>query len=214
MTMGPAPKCHFVLGFSTKFLKLGLLQFWRPIALCADLSLKLGLKQSCSPHWDLSNNIWHVTYTQGNQGESWLLVVESQIGNFTPDLSFGHNLCFKCPNGSCEPILDIYVSRTLWWYKKIFNQWILSLAITLWKFESSLGLQLPKWEFIWECGGSFPHTFLHSQEHEMWSPGFTLGPHLCKPLPTFALVASPRLRLQHIQCKGVNNVNIIYNGLK
>jgi hypothetical protein len=30
-----------------------------------------------------------------------------------------------------------------------------------------LGLQFPKLEFIWECEGSFPHTFLHSQEHEM-----------------------------------------------
>jgi hypothetical protein len=25
--------------------------------------------------------------------------------------SFGHNLCFKHSNGTCEPILDIYVSR-------------------------------------------------------------------------------------------------------
>ncbi len=24
---------------------------------------------------------------------------------------FFHNLCFRCPNGSCEPILDIYVPR-------------------------------------------------------------------------------------------------------
>jgi hypothetical protein len=27
-----------------------------------------------------------------------------------PGLSFGHNLCFKCPNESCEPILNIYIS--------------------------------------------------------------------------------------------------------
>jgi hypothetical protein len=49
----------------------------------------------------------HVTYTQGNQGDSRILVVKSQIDNLTPDFSFGHNLCFKYPNGSCEPILDI-----------------------------------------------------------------------------------------------------------
>ncbi len=26
---------------------------------------------------------------------------------FAPDLSFDHNLCFRCPNGSYEPILNI-----------------------------------------------------------------------------------------------------------
>jgi len=47
-------------------------------------------------------------------------------------------------------------------------QWILTLTIALWRFRSPLGFQLPKWELIWECGGSFPHTLLHSWEHEMW----------------------------------------------
>ncbi len=31
--------------------------------------------------------------------------------SLTPDLSFGYNLCFRCPNEQCEPILDIYVPR-------------------------------------------------------------------------------------------------------
>jgi hypothetical protein len=35
------------------------------------------------------------------------LVVKNQIANLIPDPSFGHNLCFRCPNGSCDPILDI-----------------------------------------------------------------------------------------------------------
>jgi hypothetical protein len=61
-------------------------------------------------------------------------------------------------------------------------QWVLGLAMFLWKFKSQSGLQLLKWEFIWECGGSFPHTIVHYQEHEMWFPGFPLGPHPCKPL--------------------------------
>jgi len=39
------------------------------------------------------------------------LVVGSQIGNLILDLSFGHNFCFKCPNGLCKPILEIYVPR-------------------------------------------------------------------------------------------------------
>ncbi len=62
-------------------------------------------------------------------------------------------------------------------------QWVLTPIITLWKFRSPLRLQFPKWEFTWECGGSFPHTLLHSREHEMLLMCFTLGPNLCKPLP-------------------------------
>ncbi len=34
-----------------------------------------------------------------------------------------HNLCLWYPNGWCEPILDIYISRALWWYKELqFNE--------------------------------------------------------------------------------------------
>jgi hypothetical protein len=94
-----------------KFPKLGLLWFWKPITLCANLRLKWGPKQSYSPHEELFNGMLHATYTQGNQGDSRILVVGSQIGNLTPDLSFGHNLCFRYPTRSCEPILDIYVPR-------------------------------------------------------------------------------------------------------
>jgi hypothetical protein len=97
-----------------KFCNLGLPQLWKPITLHADLRLVSSLKQSCSPCQDLSNNMWRATCTQGNQGDYRLSVVESQL---IPDLSFGHNLCFKCPNGSCEPILDIYVPRDFQWYK-------------------------------------------------------------------------------------------------
>jgi hypothetical protein len=96
----------FCLGTS-KLPKLGLLQLWGPITLCANLWLGWGLKQGCSPHWELSNGMPHDTCMQGNQVDFWLLVVGSQVANLTPDLSFGHNLCFRCRNGSCEPILYI-----------------------------------------------------------------------------------------------------------
>ncbi len=90
-----------------KFPKLGLSQLWRPITSCVDLQLRWGLKQGYIPHRDLFNGMWHVTYKSVNQGDSWLLVVGNQIGNLTPSPSFGHNLCFRYPNGSCEPILNI-----------------------------------------------------------------------------------------------------------
>jgi hypothetical protein len=47
----------------------------------------------------------------------------------------------------------------------------------------------------WECGGSFLHIPLHSQEHEMWLPGFTLS---SQALQALALVINPRLRLGHL----------------
>jgi hypothetical protein len=78
-----------------KFLKLRFSQLWRPITFCACLQLKWGLKKSCSLHWDLSNNMWHVTCTKVNQGNFWFLVVRSQIGILTLNISFGHILCFE-----------------------------------------------------------------------------------------------------------------------
>jgi hypothetical protein len=54
----------------------------------------------------------HATYTQVNQGNFWFLMVKSQIDNLIISPSFGHNLCFNYANGSCKPILDIYVSKS------------------------------------------------------------------------------------------------------
>jgi hypothetical protein len=64
----------------------------------------------------------HVACTKVNPVDSQLLVVGSQTANLTPDFSFGHNLCYKCPNGQCEPILDIYTSIAFQWYKKLFKE--------------------------------------------------------------------------------------------
>jgi len=80
--------------------------------------MRWGLKQSCSPRWELFNDMLHDTCTQGNRGDLWLLVVRNQSANLTLDPSFGHNLCFRCPNGSCEPTLDIYISVVFQWYKE------------------------------------------------------------------------------------------------
>jgi hypothetical protein len=80
-----------------KFSKLGLLQFWKPITLHANLRLRWSLKQSSIPCQEFSNGMWHVTCTQGNQGDSQLLMVGSQIINLTFDLSFGYNLRLKYP---------------------------------------------------------------------------------------------------------------------
>jgi hypothetical protein len=81
-------------------------------------------------------------------------------------------------------LVIIYVLRTqmghaspfkTFMFQEIFNdimnfsiQWILTSIITFWRFRSPLKFQFPKWKLISEYGGSFSHTLLHSQEHEMW----------------------------------------------
>jgi hypothetical protein len=104
-----------------KFPKLGFSQLWGPITLCVDFWLRWGLKQSCSSHQDPSKGMWRTTCMQVNRGNSLLLVVGSQTANLTFDPSFAHNLCFKCPNGSCKPIFDIYTPRVFQWYKELLN---------------------------------------------------------------------------------------------
>jgi hypothetical protein len=99
----------------------GLPRLWGRITSSADLRSQCDLKQSCSPRRELSNDMWHVACSQVNRVDSRLLVVGSQIANLTPGLSFAHNLCFRCPNGSCEAILDIYTSRPFQWYKEFFK---------------------------------------------------------------------------------------------
>jgi hypothetical protein len=165
----------------SKFPKLRLSWLWGPITLSTILWLRWCLKKSCILHRKLSNNMSHATYMQGNWGDSWLLVVKSQTANLTFGPSFGHNLCLKCPNGSCEPILDIYVPKDFNDVRNSSIQWVLTLAIALWRFRIPSGLQFPKWELTWECGGSFPHTLLHFREHEMWFPTFIFGSHLASP---------------------------------
>jgi len=72
-------------------------------------------------HWELSNGMWHATYMQANQGEFLLLVVGNQIDILIRGFSFGHNLCFKYPNGSWEHITNISVWRDFQWCKELFN---------------------------------------------------------------------------------------------
>jgi hypothetical protein len=51
--------------------------------------------------------MWHAPYTDVIQGNTQLLMVRNQIVILTFGPSFGHNLCYKYSNRSCEPILDI-----------------------------------------------------------------------------------------------------------
>jgi hypothetical protein len=108
-------------GGAPKLSRFGLLPLCRVITLCLDLRSRWDLKQTCSSCWELSNGISHTTCTHRGRFDYRLLVVGSQIASLTFDLFFGHNLCCRCPNGSCEPIFDIYTSIAFQWYKEHFN---------------------------------------------------------------------------------------------
>jgi hypothetical protein len=166
-----------------KFPKLGLSRLWGPITLCEDLQLRWGLKKSYNLCQELFNGISYTTYTQGNWGNSFLLVVGSQTNNLIPNPSFGHNLCLKCPNGSCKPTLDIYVPRDFQWYKELINPMgfdTCNCSLKIWKSIETptpkMGAHLGVWVFI----PSHSPALLGA-----WNvtPRLPLGPHLCKPLP-------------------------------
>jgi hypothetical protein len=165
-----------------KFPQFGFPQLWGRITLRADLWLQWGLKKGYILHWEFPNGMLHATCTLGNWVDSRLLMVGSQITSLTLGLSFDHNLCFRSPNGRCEPILKIYVSITFQWYKKNSNRWVLTPTIVLWRFGSpfgtpspTMGVHLGMWRFI-------PSHSLHSRKHVMWFLGLSLGLQPCKPL--------------------------------
>jgi hypothetical protein len=125
-----------------QFLKLGLLALWTPIIFCVDLRLRWGLKQKYSPYRELSNNIKHTSCTHVIRGDSWLLVVGNQIDILTPSPFFGHSLCCKYSNGSCEWILDIYIFKIFPWYKEVLNSMNFDLSscfLNIWESNSQSG---------------------------------------------------------------------------
>jgi hypothetical protein len=129
----------------------------------------------------------------GNWGDSWLLVVGSQIAKLIPGLSFGYNLCVKCPNGSCEPILDIYVPKDFQWYKKFFNPMGFDPCNCFLKIRESIKTPIPKvgahlgvWGFIPSHYLALPGAWNVTHEFHTW----------LAPSQALALVVSPRLGLR------------------
>jgi hypothetical protein len=134
--------------------------------------------------------MWHVVCSQVNRAR--LFLVGSQTSNLTPDPSFGHYLCFKCPNEQCEPILNIYVLRAFQWYKKRHKPLSFDSSITFLKFRESPRTPSPKVGIALGVWGFTPSHFPTLPGICDVTPGLLLGPHPCNP---FALVASPKLGL-------------------
>jgi len=137
----------------------------------------------------------HTTYMQGNRGDSWVLMVKSQIANLISGPFFDHNLCVKCPNESCEPILNIYVPRAFQWYKELFNRMGFNPCNCSMKIRESTETPTPKvgthlgvWGFIPSHSLTLPGTWSVSPRLPSWPT----------PSQTLALVASLRLRLRQL----------------
>ncbi len=147
---------HDSQGGVPKLSRFGLLGLWELITPGSNLRLGWGLKQAYSSLQNLSNGVSHSIYTHRDRVDSQLIVVGSQTANLTPGLSFGHNLCYRCPNGSCEAIFDIYTSRLFYRYKEHLKARCFDLcnrALKLWESQRT-----PSSHF-WECE-FHPHTCL------------------------------------------------------
>jgi hypothetical protein len=97
---------------------VGVPGLWMAIAPHLKLGSGQTLHKSCSSCRELSNAMLHSLRRCQKKVGSRLLVVGSQIGNLTPGPSFAHNLGYRCPNGQCEAILNIYASWAFHWYKE------------------------------------------------------------------------------------------------
>jgi len=146
--------------------RFGLPKVCEFITLCSNLGLGWGLKQICSSRWKLSNGVSHSIYTHWGWVDSQLLMVWSQIASLTPGLSFCHNLCCRCPNGSCEAIFDIYTSIAFQWHEESFKARCFDPCNWLLKFWESR--RTPKSPFR-ECE-CHPHTLpkVGLRQKEFW----------------------------------------------
>jgi hypothetical protein len=153
------------------------------ITSCANLQSQRGLKQSCSSRQEISNGVLHIACTQRSFVDSRLFVVGSQIVSLTFDLSFYHNFCFRCPNGSCKPILNIYISIASQWYKELFNAMCFDLCNCSLKAWESTGTLIPKMGAHLGVG-----MFILSLSHAPIRPAL---------LGDLVLVVSPKLKLRH-----------------
>ncbi len=170
-------------GYIPKLLRLEFPRLCKLITSCLDLRSGRGPKQSCSSRRELFNGVLHATCTHRGRVDSRHFVVGNQIASLTPDFSFCHNLCYKCPNGSYELILGIYTSIAFQWYKEFLNARCFDFCnrfLKVWESTRNstpkMGVHLGMWVFIL----TLSHT--------------PFGP--C-PWQAFALVASPRLKLRH-----------------
>jgi len=131
-----------------KLSRFRLPRLWEVITPSSDLELGWGLKRTCSSPQELFNSVLHSICAHRGRVDSQLFVVGSQTASLTPGPSFDHNLCCRCPNGSCEAIFDIYTSRPFQRYKDHLKARCFDLcnqALKLWKSQRTSS------SHFWEC---------------------------------------------------------------
>ncbi len=101
-----------------------------------------------------------------------------------------YNLCYMYSNGSCEPILDIYVLRAFQWYKYFFNPLNFDLSNYFLKNKKSIEIPTPKVRAHLGVCGFIPSHYPTLLRVWMWLPSCILSLHLSMPL---ALLVSLRL---------------------
>jgi hypothetical protein len=87
---------------------------------------------------------------------------------------FSHNLCLKCPNGSCKLILETYVLIAFQWYKELLNPLSFNSYNCSLKIWESTGTPTPKveaplgvWGFVPSHFLTFPIT-ISNHYYKMW----------------------------------------------
>ncbi len=140
-----------------KLSRFRLLGLWAFITSRPNLRLGRYLKQNFSSPWELSNGVSHSTCTHRNQVDYRLLVVGSQIASLTPDPSFNHNLCCRCPNGSCKAILDIYTLRPFQRHKEHLDVRCFDPYNQVLSFWESRRSQVP-FSGMWVATSHFPQS--------------------------------------------------------
>ncbi len=91
-----------------EIVSVGVPGLWALITPDSRIQSQRGLNQSCSPGRDFSNAVLHSQIGCREEVDSRLLVVGSRTASLTPGPSFAHNLGYRCSNGQCEAIFDIY----------------------------------------------------------------------------------------------------------
>jgi len=129
---------------------------WELITPSSNLWLGWNLKQTCSSPQELFNDVSHSTCTHRGLVDSQILMVGNQTARLIPGPSFDHNLCCRCPNGSCEALFDIFTSRPFQRYKEHLKARFFDPCNRALKFRESR--RTPSSHF-WECE-FHPHTCL------------------------------------------------------
>jgi len=135
-------------------VSVGVPGLWELITPDRRVWLQRGPNQSYSPRRDLSNAMSHSQFGGREEVESRLLVVGSQIASLTPGPAFAHNLGYRCPNGQCEAIFDIYASRPFQWHQEHLNASCFGPCCRTLNIRESRRTPSPQ---LSECWASPPH---------------------------------------------------------